>query len=163
MTMPDLTHLHPMIVHFPIALLLVGFATDAAGLIFKRELLTQIGFYLLILGALGTIAALLSGENAGAGIAEQGSLKKAIEQHENAAILTVWLVSFTAVFRTALVIYKKYSGAFKAAVLILFFVSTLSIARTGYYGGKLVYEHAAGVQFNLGTDFNAGFDQNDNL
>ena len=159
--MIDLTHLHPMIVHFPIALLIVGFLTDIAGLIIKRELFTQTGFYLLILGALGTMAALLSGEMAGDGIAEQGLLKQAIEQHEGAAELSIWLVGITAGIRIILVLLKKYSGILKIAVLVLFFASVLSIARTGYYGGKLVYEHAAGVQFNLGTDFNATFEQGD--
>ncbi len=149
------THLHPMLVHFPIALLLVGFLTDVAGLIIKREFLSQTAFYLLILGALGTIAALMSGEQAGEGIAEQGMLKQAIERHEEAAELTVWLVGITAVIRTILVLLKRYSGIFKAVVLFLFFASVVSVGRTGYYGGKLVYEHAAGVQYNLGSDFNA--------
>lgn len=157
--MIDFSHVHPMIVHFPIALLIVGFLTDVAGLIFKRDLLTQTGFYLLILGSLGTIAALLSGEFAGDGIAEQGLLKQAIERHEEAAELSIWLVSITAGARIILVLLKKYVGLLKVAVLVLFFASVLSIGRTGYYGGKLVYEHAAGVQFNLGTDFNAGIEQ----
>ena len=33
----DLNHLHPMIVHFPIALLFVGFLADAIGLILKKN------------------------------------------------------------------------------------------------------------------------------
>jgi len=152
--MIDLTHLHPMLVHFPIALLIIGFLTDLAGLIIKRELLSQTGFYLLILGALGTVAAFMSGEQAGDGIAEQGLLKQAIEQHEEAADLTVWLVTVTAGIRIILVLMKRYTGILKALALVLFFACVLSVARTGYYGGKLVYEHAAGVQFNLGTDFN---------
>ena len=57
----DLTHLHPMIVHFPIALLIVGFLADAVGLIFKKDFFTKAGFYLLILGTLGVVAAYLSG------------------------------------------------------------------------------------------------------
>jgi hypothetical protein len=32
----------------------------------------------------------------------------------------------------------------------LFLLSVLAIARTGYYGGELVYKHAAGVELNLG-------------
>ena len=39
--MLDLTHLHPMIVHFPIALLIVGFLADVVGLIFKKTFLTK--------------------------------------------------------------------------------------------------------------------------
>jgi uncharacterized membrane protein len=153
--MIDFTHLHPMIVHFPIALLIIGFLTDLASLFMKQDFWKQAGLYLLILGAAGTIAALISGEQAGSGIAEQGLLKQAIEQHEEAAILAVWLISVTTVIRIALVLLKKYTGAFKIAALILFFLSVGAIARTGYYGGKLVYEHAAGVEFNLGFNLNS--------
>jgi len=42
--MIDLTHLHPILVHFPVALLVTGFLTDLSGLIIKRELLPQTGF-----------------------------------------------------------------------------------------------------------------------
>ena len=153
-----------MIVHFPIALLIIGFLTDLTGLFIKREFLNQTGFYLLILGALGTVAALLSGEQAGEGIVEAGALKQAIEMHEEAAELAVWLVGIAAVVRILLVILKKYTGVLKIAALALFMVSVGAIARTGYYGGKLVYEHAAGVQFNLGfqgSDFSSAPESED--
>lgn len=151
----DLTHLHPMIVHFPIALLIVGFLTDILGLLTKREFFTQAGFYMLILGTLGVIAAYLSGEQAGGGISEEGALKQALETHENAALITIWLASITAVFRIALVYFKKYKGALKIASLVLFLLVVGSIARTGNYGGELVYKHAAGVQFDPGFNFDS--------
>jgi len=156
--MIDLTHVHPMIVHFPIALLIVGFLTDLASFFIKGDFFKQSGFYLLILGALGTIAALLSGEQAGSGLGGQGVLGQAIEHHEEAAELAVWLVLVTALFRVALVLLKKYAGAFKIAALVLFLLSIGAIARTGYYGGKLVYEHAAGVEFNLGLDLSSSLE-----
>ena len=71
--MIDLTHLHPMIVHFPIALLIVGFLADAIGLFTKREFFTKAGFYLLILGTLGVVAAYLTGNYAGEGVTEAGA------------------------------------------------------------------------------------------
>ncbi len=157
--MIDLTHVHPMIVHFPIALLIVGFLTDLASMFMKQDFFKQTGFYLLILGALGTVATLLSGEQAGSGLAGQGVLGQAIERHEAAAELALWLVSITALFRIALVLLKKYTGVFQIAALVLFFLSVGAIARTGYYGGKLVYEHAAGVEFNLGLDLSSSMEQ----
>ncbi len=146
--------MHPMIVHFPIALLIVGFLADLTGLLTKREFFSQAGFFMLILGALGIIAAYLSGENAGDGITEAGALKQALETHEGAATLTIWIVSIAALFRIALVVFKKYKGALKLISLTLFFIGVLAIARTGYYGGELVYKHAAGVQLDLGFGFN---------
>lgn len=155
----DLTHLHPMIVHFPIALLIVGFLSDLIGIITKREFFTQAGFYLLILGAAGVIAAFLSGDQAGSGISEEGVLKQALETHEDAASLTIWIVSVAAVFRLALVLLKKFKGVLKMLSLALFLFAVLSIGRTGFYGGELVYKHAAGVQLDLGLDFKS--DQSD--
>ncbi|MFB6319003.1 DUF2231 domain-containing protein [Saccharicrinis sp. FJH54] len=148
--MIDSTHLHPMIVHFPIALLIVGFIFDIVSLFFRKEFFKWAGFTLLLLGAVGTIAALLSGELAGSGIAEEGMLKQALDVHEAAAELTIWLVSITALFRILIVYLKKYSGFLKALSMILFLASVVAIARTGYYGGELVFKHAAGVELNLG-------------
>ncbi|MEJ2613830.1 MAG: hypothetical protein P8Z35_02640 [Ignavibacteriaceae bacterium] len=151
----DTTHLHPMIVHFPIALLIVGFLSDLIGAFFKKEFFSKAGFYLLILGTAGVIAAYLSGNIAGDGVSEAGALKQALENHEEAAELSLWLMVIASVVRIGIVIFKKYTGMFKWAALVLFFAGILSIARTGYYGGELVFKHAAGVQLNLGFDFSS--------
>jgi uncharacterized membrane protein len=148
--MIDLTHLHPMIVHFPIALLMVGFLADAVGLFTKKDFFSKAGFYLLILGTLGVVAAYFTGNYAGEGVTEAGALKQALETHEEAATLTLWLMVGAALIRIAMVVLKKYTGIFRWIAFAVFFIGVLSIARTGYYGGELVYKHAAGVKFDLG-------------
>jgi hypothetical protein len=50
----------------------------------------------------------------------------------------------------------------KTIAILLFFAGVIAVARTGYYGGKLVYENAAGVQFNLGSDFSDVPEQGEN-
>jgi hypothetical protein len=50
---------------------------------------------------------------------------------------------------------KKYHGILKGVAYALFLLGVLSIARTGYYGGELVFKHAGGVQLNLGLDIQA--------
>ena len=157
----DLTHLHPMIVHFPIALLIVGFLSDIVGLITKRDFFTQAGFYLFTLGALGVIAAFITGSQAGDGIVEEGALKHALETHEGAATLAIWVTSIAAVFRIALFLLKKYSGVLKMVSLALGLLAVMAIARTGYYGGELVYKHAAGVQLDLGFGTSSIEEDND--
>jgi len=150
----DLTHIHPMIVHFPIALLIVGFFADLIGLLFNKNFFNKVGFYLLILGTIGVIAAYFSGDFAGDGVVEAGSLGQALETHESAALLSLWLMVGAALVRIGAVIFNKYKGIIKLTAILLFFIGVLSIARTGYYGGELVFKHAAGVQLNLGMDFN---------
>jgi uncharacterized membrane protein len=157
----DLTHLHPMIVHFPIALLIVGFLSDLVGLVTKRDIFKQVGFYLFTLGAAGVIAAFITGSQAGDGIVEESALKQALETHEEAANLAIWLTSIAAIFRIALFVLKKYSGVMKMVSLALGLLAVMAIARTGYYGGELVYKHAAGIQLDLG--FGTGLpEMNDN-
>lgn len=146
----DVTHLHPMIVHFPIALLFVAFLADLAGLALKREFFSRMGLVLLILGTAGVVAAYLSGDFAADGLTEAGPLKMAIENHEEAALLTLWLMVITTVLRLALVVFRKYTGMLRWIPLALFLVGVASVARTGYYGGELVFKHAAGVQLSLG-------------
>lgn len=149
--MIDISHIHPMLVHFPIALLIAGFFSDILGLFVKKEFFTRAGFYLLILGTLGAIAAVITGHMAGDGI-ESGALKQAVEVHEDAGTLTLWLALITSAFRVVLIWLEKYRGILKAVALVLFFATVLSVARTGYYGGELVYKHAAGVEFSLGNN-----------
>ena len=155
----DLSLIHPMVVHFPIALLIVGFISELIGLIFKKEFFSRTGFYLLILGSIGVIAAFYSGRSAGEGITEVGMLKQALETHEDAAELALWIVAAAALLRIVLVLLKKYKGALQYLSIFVFLIGVLAIARTGYYGGELVFKHAAGVQFNIGANFDSSSEQ----
>jgi uncharacterized membrane protein len=56
-----LVELHPIIVHFPIALLLASVALDLAAVIFRRASLVEGATWALALGAPGAAAALASG------------------------------------------------------------------------------------------------------
>jgi uncharacterized membrane protein len=147
--MLDPTHLHPMIIHFPIALLIVGFLAELIGVITTREFYSRAGFYLLLLGTAGVVAGYISGDLAGEGLAEGGALKAALEAHEGAAQLALWIAVATSLVRIGLVATRRYAGALRWIPLVMFFVSVLAIARTGYFGGQLVFKHAAGVQLSL--------------
>lgn len=147
----DTSLIHPMIVHFPIALLIVGFISDLISIFFKNSFFAKAGLFLLIFGTLGVVAAYITGNIEGDGLTETGPLKNAIEFHQDAALISLWIMVTTSVVRIAFIMMKKYEGAFKYLALFLFFIGVLSIARTGYYGGELVFKHAAGVQFNLGN------------
>lgn len=142
------THLHAMIIHFPIALLMVGFLAEIVALFIKKDLFKQAAFYLLLLGALGAIAAYLTGGFAGEGI-EEGPLKGPMELHKQAATATLWLAILAGLFQASM-LYFKYNRVWVKWVGILLFTAVVgSVARTGYLGGKLVYNHGAGVQIEL--------------
>ncbi|MGE5333523.1 MAG: DUF2231 domain-containing protein [Nitrososphaerota archaeon] len=56
-----LAELHPIIVHFPIALLLTSVALDFAAVFLRRAMLADAATWALILGTPGALAALASG------------------------------------------------------------------------------------------------------
>jgi uncharacterized membrane protein len=151
------THLHAMVIHFPIALILVGFLSEIIALLSKKEFFSNAAFYLLLLGAIGATVAYFSGSYAGEGI-EEGPLAAPMELHEQAATITLWLAIITALFRSA-IFYFKYNRTWTKWIGILLFVALSgAVARTGYLGGQLVYSHGAGVELGL-PDFKTTSDQ----
>ena len=142
------SHLHAMLVHFPIALLIVGFLFDLASAIGNRLFFQKAGLFLLILGTIGAMAAYLSGKAAGAGM-EEGSLGRAAALHEQAAAITAWGSVGVSLLRLAFAALNRYEGRFRLLNLLLFALLIASVARTGYLGGQLVFRHAAGVELNI--------------
>ena len=142
------THLHAMIIHFPIALLIAGFLSEVIALISKKEFFRNVAFYLLVLGAMGAGAAYLSGDYAGEGI-EDGPLEGPMELHEKAATITLWLSVATALFGAFMFYFKSKVALTKLVSIILFAATIGSVAWTGYLGGQLVYKHGAGVELSL--------------
>jgi len=80
--------LHPILVHFPIALLFASVALDLVGYIFRNVNLTRAGFYLLLLGVAGAGAAAIAGPDHATGSATADAL---LISHQNFALLTVAL------------------------------------------------------------------------
>jgi uncharacterized membrane protein len=146
------THLHAMVIHFPIALLMVGFLSELIALFTKKDFFSSAAFYLLLLGALSASVAYLSGSYAGEGI-EDGPLKIPMELHEQAATITLILAIATALFRSVILFFKYKQSWAKWVGILLFLAVAGAVSRTGYLGGQLVYSHGAGVELAL-PDFN---------
>jgi uncharacterized membrane protein len=130
-----MTHpLHPIIVHFPIALLITAILFHGLELILKRGVLREAATWLLGLGFLGALAATASGILAEEAAAESGVPESAIETHEFFAFATL------AVFATLLAIRWRQNNRHLPEIPVMF------IGLTGYFGGDLVYRYGAGVE-----------------
>jgi len=134
------THFHPMLVHFPIALVVFGFIAEIAALYFKKEIyLSRMGFILLIFGTLSAITAWLTGtlftsEMAGAA----GEIKNT---HELFAWITLGTLLVASFLRIVLQAKKSENAGIKSVAFVLYGLAAVSVSITGFYGGTLVYNY----------------------
>lgn len=134
------SHLHPMLVHFPIALVVFGFITELAFLYFRKEVcLSKLGFYLLIFGTISALAAwltgtLFTGEMSGTA----GDIK---ETHELLAVITLVTLIITSALRIVIQIKKNEKSGLKWAAFALYGLAAICVSITGFFGGTLVYNY----------------------
>ena len=100
-------HLHPMTVHFPIAIIMLGFFVDALSMLFnkKEPCLSKFGFWLMILGTLAAILGYLTGEFFSENLT--GKLGELKETHELFAKTAMFIMIAASALRIFLVIKKK--------------------------------------------------------
>lgn len=138
--MISLSHLHPMLVHFPIALIVFGFIADIASIVYQKEgWLQQSGFFLLIFGTLAAIAALFTGALFTSEIG--GSAGAVKDTHELFAWITVGNLVVLSAFRILLKAKAKEATNFKWIAFALYGLAAISVSVTGFYGGTLVYNY----------------------
>ncbi|MFA7273855.1 MAG: DUF2231 domain-containing protein [Crocinitomicaceae bacterium] len=142
-------HLHAMVIHFPIALLMVGFLSELCARISKSQFYKNASLYLLLLGTLGAVVAYVSGSYAGDGMTTDGLLQQPLGMHEEAAIATLVMAIVTILFKSTL-FFISYEKPWSNWVgFLLFALLVGSVARTGYLGGELVFKHGAGIELVL--------------
>lgn len=134
-------HLHPMIVHFPVALITIGFFAEVISLFFKSEkCLSKTGFYLMILGALSAIAAWSTGQLF-TNEPTQGEIVKIFGNHETGALITMILMIIGASFRIWLILKKKEETQLKWIAFTFYFLAFAAVTFTGFMGGTMVYNY----------------------
>jgi uncharacterized membrane protein len=133
-------HLHPMLVHFPIALVAFGFLAEILSYLYKKEIcLSKISFFLLIFGSLSALIALTTGALFTADMS--GAAGEVQETHEMFAWITLGLLCVTSILRILLLKQKEENSKLKMFSFIFYTLSAISVSITGFYGGTLVYNY----------------------
>ncbi len=132
--------LHPSVVHFPIALGVVGALAALAYLVLKREWLRWFAPVLLTIALLGAVGAYFSGQNAEDRAEKLHVPEAAIHEHEESSLWAMGLVGLAALLAWAT--HGKRRGEWVAAVIAV--IAAAAILRTGHLGGKLVFMYGAG-------------------
>ena len=136
---------HPLVVHFPIALLLIALLLDALALGLKRPGLHRVALWNLSLGTIGAAVAVRTGLWAAEIAKHTFEIHQVMERHRKLGIATLVLGVLVVAWR----LWKRDQLGVRARAVT--FVLMLAIAGTlGYgahLGGRLVYEFGVGGSF----------------
>jgi uncharacterized membrane protein len=141
--MYDAPRWHALLNDLPAALLLVAVLFDLAGAIYKRESLHWAGIWALWTGVIGGWAAVIAGELAEEALQHGEAMHRIMERHEQMALLTMGVFTIVLLWKMA----RRFAlpAQEQALTRALSIVGLLGLAWTGILGGKLIFEHAAGL------------------
>jgi uncharacterized membrane protein len=137
-----LQNIHPLLVHFPIALLSAATLMYWLGFLARRESWLWTGLWTLVLGALGAAAAVGSGLYAEPGVMLAPSVKTALlANHKRIMIAVLILSALLALWAVAArPMPARGRGVFLATLVVV----VALIAKGADYGGRMVYDYNAG-------------------
>jgi uncharacterized membrane protein len=160
---PPWDGLHPLVVHFPVALLLVAPLLVVLSLVVRRHAtgISIAAFVLMLLGVAGAVVAVSTGEAAGELVERTDAISKTLERHAElaetartvfAVLLLVYGIILCVPAAWRRVRKEDLPGgtvvAAKLVFLAVYAACTLILANTAHLGGVLVHTH--GVRAMMG-------------
>lgn len=146
---PWAPNVHPMLVHFPIALLFTSVLLDLLAYPLPgrgRVLVRDVGAVLGVIGALAAFATYLTGRAAGQTVLVPGMAHALVQSHWQLAFWTVWYFAGLALVRVAMLVSGRVIGSRATAALALAGLIGLGLLfETADRGAELVYEQGVGV------------------
>jgi uncharacterized membrane protein len=139
----DWPRFHAAVNDLPAALLLVTVLFDLAAWLTKRESLKAAALWTLWAGVLGGWVAVVAGLQAEDAIEHGEAIHELMETHETLALTTMGI--FTVVLAWKLFRRAKLTGAEEAGLRVLSVAGLVTVVWTGVLGGKLMFDHAAGI------------------
>ena len=141
-------NVHPLVVHFPVALLWVAALVDAVALVVRRRhpwvRTSAVGLYAL--GALSAAAAFLTGRSASDSVDLPAQALTTLNAHADWALYLVWFAGLYALARVAaLRADRQRRVAVHLPLAALGVVGLLLVQQTAERGGRLVYQYGVAV------------------
>jgi len=139
----DAARWHAVLNDLPAALLLAAVLFDLAAAATKRESLMWAGIWTLWAGVIGGWAAVVAGKLASSAIEHGEAIHEIMDRHEDMALITMALFTVVLVWRLA----RRFQMPAQELALtrMLSVVGIAALVWTAVLGGRLVFDHAAGI------------------
>lgn len=139
-------NVHPLIIHFPIVLIVLAVTIDFINLYFRQIWVRKSVVSLYLLSALGVIAAYLSGKQAADSVQIAPQAISVLNNHADWAEITVWFVVVYSLIRLIVAIKKwDQRNTVKLLSVLIAAPALFLISETAEHGGELVYKYSTGV------------------
>jgi uncharacterized membrane protein len=137
------TNIHPLLVHFPIALLLTSVGLSWAGRLWKGKGFDQAAWYTLLLGLAGTLVTVITGLLASQSVAADSPAMATLTTHKYLGIATLVVFGLQAVCAwRSKGVYSSRKRILHTAIQLL---GVALIVAVGLFGGELVYTFGLGM------------------
>lgn len=140
----DWPRLHAALNDLPTALIVVGALLALIDQFLRRDSLRAAGYWMIVLGWVGTIAAVIAGLRAEGLVAHGGDAHEAFSRHKAMGLITFAVITAVALWRVAR--EKKMRAGEQSIVMGLTLAAAGLVLSTSQIGGELVYGHALGIE-----------------
>lgn len=139
----DAPRWHALLNDLPAALLIVAVLFDLAAAALKRESLSWAGIWTLWAGVIGGWAAVIAGELAEDALEHGEAIHEIMEKHESMALITMSVFTVVLIWKMA----RRFEMPSQELALTraLSVVGVLGLLWTAILGGRLMFDHAAGI------------------
>lgn len=158
--MPSIAYMHPQIVHFAVALLLVGVALRLVSLTGRLPFTGPAATALVVLGAVASMLAVKSGTDAHGPVERVPGARAAVTEHEEWGIRARNLSLFVGSLEllTLMLAGRRPRAArvFAMSAGAVGIVGCVVVYLAAEHGGQLVYNYAGGVGLRSGNPDDVG-------
>lgn len=158
--MPSIAVFHPQVVHFALALLIVGVLLRLIALTGKVTFASPAATSLILMGTLASVLAVRSGLDAHGPVERMPGARPAVQEHEEWGIRArnaFLLVSGLELVVLAMSRWKpEYTRMVAMTSAVVGLGGSFVLFEAGEHGGQLVYNYAGGVGIRSGNPDDVG-------
>jgi len=136
----SLDNIHPLFVHFPIALFSMFFLVDLLGKLAKQGQWRSVASWFLYLGTVSALLTVAAGLSAADSVAHGGNVHDIMERHEHLGLSILGLATLLSFWRI------KSSGGGNILFTLLSALLVVLVALGADLGGLMVYKYGVAVQ-----------------
>lgn len=143
-------NIHPMLVHFPIAILSIAIFFDFVSFFLPREKkwwTEEATAFLYGVGAIAAIIIYYTGTLAADSVNASAAAEAVMGEHKNWAWWTIWFYGIYAIARIIATWWtgKKHRLKFHVGFFLLSFIGMYFLYQTGDHGAKMVFGYGTGT------------------